>query len=69
MELRPCLNCGCAAAAHVAVELGEYVTHDGARVTDLRLGPCRCGCCPEWDPDSLSRVTELLGLAVRRVIL
>jgi hypothetical protein len=74
-ELLPCLNCGHAAAAHELIDAGVYVTHDGAIVRDIRHGGCRqldgfaeC-CCGGWDADLLPRVSELLGLDVRRVII
>lgn len=70
--LRPCLSCGHSAQDHQPVDFGSYTTHDGALVRDMRLGGCdhADGCaCRAWDPDTLSHVSELLGLDVRRIVL
>lgn len=73
---RPCLRCGHRALDHrpQAREIVS-VTADGAiENTEYRLGPCSwmegpmfCPCS-EYVPDELSRVTEMLGLDVRRVV-
>jgi hypothetical protein len=71
MELRPCLGCGHSAEQHQLIGTGRYRTHDGLEVDGFHLGFClleNCACL-EWDPDTLSHVSELLGLDVRQAIL
>lgn len=75
---RPCLRCGHPAGAH-RLETGESVlpTADGIITRSVYLGPCEwespdgptvwCAC-RGYVPDGLSRVSELLGLDVRRVV-
>lgn len=75
-RLLPCYRCGHRAFDHrPQVRESVAVSADGAiENVDYRLGPCtwqdgRMYCpCTEYVPDELSRVTELLGLDVRKVV-